>query len=67
MNNKLIRGILIASVASMGVAIVLVIAQIALYWGAKPTDQPSAATRQAPAPAPVAPAAPPETEEPAAE
>jgi hypothetical protein len=66
MNNKIIRGILIASVASMGLAIVLVVAQIALYMGApKPTMQP-AASRPAPPPAP--PAAPEGAdEEPAAE
>jgi hypothetical protein len=69
MNNKLIRGILIASVASMGLAIVLVVAQIALYMGAKPSMEPAASSRPASAPVAPAPAAAPETadEEPAAE
>jgi hypothetical protein len=62
MDSKVIRGILIASVASMGLAIVLVVAQIALYMGApKPTAQPAAAARP-PAPAPSAPAPPAEPE-----
>jgi hypothetical protein len=66
MNNKVIRGILAGSVGAIGLALVLVLTQIVLYYrGAPETSVQSAASRppaaRTPAPAPPAePAAEPE-------